>query len=161
MNIPADSLDQHIIDRVFTKAMSSGFMSRLRRDAGDRESVRRSKAEKELVAAETNLEQLLIDLGEGELSRASWKVVGPRAEARVETARDRLARLVAAKRVLPEALDRPEELRQKWPKMTPGEQRAVVTAAMIDHFVVGPGRIGRTKPDPAGRVPEESIRYRA
>lgn len=160
VHIPAGSLDEFIAAQVFAKADSVAFMVRLRRKAGDVESARRAKARRELVAAEAALEQMRIDYSDGTMSRQSWLVIEPRATARVDTARDRLARLTIARRALPKELDeRPDELARRWPDMLPGARRAVV-AAMIDRIVIGPGVIGRNQPtDPGRRVLD--IRWKA
>ena len=148
--IPADSLDDHITAAVIAMANNEKFMARLRRNAGDADTIARSKATKELVAAEANLEQLEESFADGEISRESWRKIAPRAEKRRDAARDRLGRLAVAVRVLPKQLDRPDELEEEWALMTIGERVAVLDA-MIDRVVIGPGVVGRHAPDPAAR----------
>jgi hypothetical protein len=148
---PVRGLDEFIVEDVMVMAQSEHFIARLRRNAGDRDSIRRAKAENELVAATEHLEQLRVDYAAGDLSRDDWLDLRPRVEARLAAARDALGRLAAAKRALPEQLDRPEELPGRWANMTVGERRAVITA-MIKHIEIGPAFVDRRRLGPDERA---------
>lgn len=101
----------------------------------------------EIEQAQEQLDELAAMWGSNEISRSEWLKARATIQQRQDTARRRLAALNRTS-VLSEHLGNAAGLRERWAGLTLTRQQQIV-AAVLDHIVVGPGRRGFNKFDPA------------
>jgi hypothetical protein len=101
----------------------------------------------EIEQAQEQLDELAALWGSKEIGRSEWLKARATIQQRQDTARKRLAALNRTS-VLSEHLGNAAGLRERWAGLTLTRQQQIV-AAVLDHIVVGPGRRGFNKFDPA------------
>jgi site-specific DNA recombinase len=105
----------------------------------------------EIEQAQEQLDELAAMWGSKEISRSEWLKARSTIQQRQDTARKRLAALNRTS-VLSEHVGAAAGLRERWAGLTLTRQQQIV-AAVLDHIVVGPGRPGFNKFDPARLAP--------
>ncbi|MBV9031098.1 MAG: recombinase family protein [Pseudonocardiales bacterium] len=142
MYITAAPSDEHIRDLVLTALGSPAMTERLRRrDTAPDDLHARIRAE------EDTLEALAADHGAGEISRAEWKAARTPVRARLDAARQRLARSTQTN-ALEGFVGTLDDMRARWEAANNSQRRAVITA-VLEKVVVHPAPVmGRNRFDP-------------
>lgn len=101
----------------------------------------------QLDADRAQLEELAAAWGAKEMTMAEWRAAKQPIERRMTTAHKQIAKTTRAN-TLDQFLGKGEELRAQWESLDLSQQHAIV-AQILDHVVVGPGRPGYNRFDPA------------
>ena len=101
--------------------------------------------------AQEQLAELAEMWGEREIARPEWVKARAPIERRLDRAKRRLAAINRTTELTPH-LGNAQELREKWGEMTLTRQKQIV-GALLEHIVVGPGRRGYNRFDPARLTP--------
>ncbi|RDI74486.1 Resolvase [Gaiella occulta] len=142
--IVADALELFIVDAVLHRLDSPELAAALNGRQDDPEGA---GWQAEIEQAQEQLDELAAMWGSNEISRSEWLKARATIQQRQDTARKRLAALNRTS-VLSEHLGNAVGLRERWAGLTLTRQQQIV-AAVLDHVVVGPGRRGFNKFDPA------------
>lgn len=146
--IVADQLEFFIVEAVLHRLDSPELAATLNGRPDDPEDA---GWQAEIEQAQEQLVELAAMWGNQEISRSEYLTAGATIRKRQETARKRLAALNSTS-VLSEHLGNAAGLRERWAGLTLTRQQQIV-AAVLDHVVVGPGRRGFNKFDPARLAP--------
>jgi DNA invertase Pin-like site-specific DNA recombinase len=95
----------------------------------------------DIAAIEADLDRMAALRGAGTISEREWLAVRRPLVTRLEAARGQAAAASTADPIAP-YVGQPGLLRKRWPKLTTGQQRAVV-GAVIDRIEVRPGMKGK------------------
>jgi hypothetical protein len=117
---------------------------RLDRPAGEEWQPEVERAQEQLV-------ELAEMWAEREITRGEWVSARAPIENRLDTAKRLLAAINRTTELTPH-LGNAKELREQWETMTLTRQKQIV-AALLQHVVVGPGRRGYNRFDPARLTP--------
>jgi site-specific DNA recombinase len=146
--IVADQLELFIVEAVLHRLDSPELAATLNGRPHDPEGA---GWQAEIEQAQEQLDELANMWAEREISRSEYLTAGATIRKRQETARKRLAALNRTS-VLSEHLGNAAGLRERWAALTLTRQQQIV-AAVLDHVVVGAGRRGFNKFDPARLAP--------
>jgi DNA invertase Pin-like site-specific DNA recombinase len=143
--IVADQLEQFIVEAVLHRLDSPGLAASLNgRAIEDPDGV---VWQAEIEQAEEQLAELATMFGQREISRQEWLAARPRIEQRLTLAKKRLTALNRTAALTPHIGDA-TALRERWRDLSLTKQTQIVEA-VLDHVVVGPGRRGYNRFDPA------------
>jgi hypothetical protein len=142
--IAADAVESWVLDAAFLRLDWPDFAAAIdgRHDEPDAE-----RWQQEADAAQTKLEQLAADYGEGAIDRGEWKAAREPIEQRRSAARKQLAK-ASRTTVLDGYVGNAAALREEWESLPLTRQHAIVST-VVDHVVVGPGRPGYNRFDRA------------
>jgi site-specific DNA recombinase len=101
----------------------------------------------EIERAQEQLEELAELWAEREITRGEWVRARAPIEKRLDAAKRRLAAINRTTE-LTAYLGNAKQLREKWAEMALTQQRQIV-GALLQHVIVGPGRRGYNRFDPA------------
>lgn len=142
--IVAEPLELFTVEAVLHRLDSPELAAALN---GRRDDPEGAGWQAEIEQAQEQLDELAALWGSKEIGRSEWLKARATIQQRQDTARKRLAALNRTS-VLSEHLGNAAGLRERWAGLTLTRQQQIV-AAVLDHIVVGPGRRGFNKFDPA------------
>jgi site-specific DNA recombinase len=146
--IQADTLELFIVEAVLYRLDTPELAAALARSNSDPD-VDRCQAE--LDEAQAHLDELARAYGNRSIGLSEWLAAREPIEARVSAAKKQLARFSRSS-VLDGQVGHASALREIWPTLPLTRQRSIV-AAVLDHAVIGPGRRGYNRFDPARVTP--------
>jgi site-specific DNA recombinase len=139
--IQQEGADEHVRDLVLTALDSPEMAERLRRRDDPGPDLHAA-----IRADEDELEALAAERGRGEISRAEWKAARAPVVARLDAARERLARQSHTS-ALDTFVGPLEEMYARWERMNLSQRRAVITA-VVEKVIVHPAGAVRNRFDP-------------
>jgi hypothetical protein len=142
--IRADPLEAFLVEAVLYRLDTPELAAALRGDAGDPDAER---LQAEVDAEQALLEELAGAYAARQIALSEWLTARAPIEQRLTAARRKLAR-VSRTSVLDGFVGDGAGLRARWSSLSLTRQRAIV-AAVLDHVVVGSGRPGYNRFDPA------------
>ena len=145
MTIMAEPLEQYVVEAVLHRLDSPELPRALNGSvstdpAGD-------EWQAEIERAQEKLDELAEMWGKREITRREWVKARAPIEKRLDAAKRRLAAINRTTELTPH-LGNAQELREQWQTMTLTRQQQIV-GALLEHVVVGPGRRGFNRFDPA------------
>jgi DNA invertase Pin-like site-specific DNA recombinase len=145
VTIMAEPLEQYVVEAVLHRLDSPDLPKALNGNVSTDPAGEEWQAEVE--RAQAQLDELADMWGKREITRGEWVTARAPIEKRLDTAKRRLAAINRTTELTPH-LGNAQELREQWQTMTLTRQRQIV-AALLQHVVVGPGRRGFNRFDPA------------
>jgi hypothetical protein len=140
LSITGEATDDHIRDRVLSTLSEPEMAARLQgRDHPEPDLHAQIRAD------EDELETLAAEKGSGEISRAEWKIARAPVVARLDAARERLARSTETT-ALDGFIGTLDEMRARWDAANNSQRRAVISAA-VERIVVSPATPPRSRFD--------------
>jgi DNA invertase Pin-like site-specific DNA recombinase len=145
VTIMAEPLEQYLVEAVLHRLDSPELPKALNGSvstdpAGEEWQV-------EVERAQAKLDELSELWAADEITRREWVKARAPIEKRLDTAKRRLAAINRTTQLTPH-LGNAQELREQWETMTLSRQKEIV-GALLQHVVVGPGRRGFNRFDPA------------
>ena len=145
VTIMAEPLEQYVVEAVLHRLDSPELPKALNGSVSTDPAGEERQAE--IEHAKEKLDELAELWAEGEITRREWvKARGP-IDKRLDLAKRRLAAINRTTQLTPH-LGNAQELREQWQTMTLSRQKEIV-GALLHHVVVGPGRRGFNRFDPA------------
>jgi hypothetical protein len=145
VTIMAEPLEQYVVEAVLHRLDSPELPQALNGSVSTDPAGEEWQAEVE--RAQASLDELALLWAEGEITRREWvKARGP-IDKRLDLGKRRLAAINRTTQLTPH-LGNAQELREQWQTMTLSRQKEIV-GALLQHVVVGPGRRGFNRFDPA------------
>lgn len=148
LTIVADPLELFIVEAVLHRLDSPELPKALNGAAADPQG---SEWQREIERTQAKLDELAALWADGEISRSEWLTARGPIEKRLDAAKKRLATLNRTSALTPH-LGNGSELRERWADMSLTRQQQIV-AALLEQVVVGPGRRGFNRFDPARLQP--------
>lgn len=145
VTIMAERLEQYVVEAVLHRLDSPDLPKALNGNVSTDPAGEEWQAE--VGRAQEQLEELAQMWAEREITRGEWVTARAPIEKRLDTAKRRLAAINRTTELAPH-LGNAQELREQWETMTLTRQKQIV-AALLQHVVVGPGRRGFNRFDPA------------
>jgi DNA invertase Pin-like site-specific DNA recombinase len=145
VTIIADPLEQYVVEAVLHRLDSPELPRALNGSVSTDPAGEEWQAEVE--RAQEQLDELAQMWAEREITRSEWVTARAPIEKRLDTAKRRLAAISRTTELTPH-LGNAKELREQWETMTLTRQKQIV-AALLLHVVVGPGRRGYNRFNPA------------
>jgi hypothetical protein len=145
VTIVAEPLEQYVVEAVLHRLDSPELSKALNGNVSTDPAGEEWQAEVE--RAQEQLDELAAMWGKSEITRGEWLTARAPIEKRLDTAKRRLAAINRTTELTPH-LGNAQELREQWQTMTLTRQKQIV-AALLQHVVVGPGRRGFNRFDPA------------
>jgi DNA invertase Pin-like site-specific DNA recombinase len=145
VTIMADPLEQYVVEAVLHRLDSPDLPKALNGNVSTDPAGEEWQAEVE--RAQEQLDDLADMWGKREITRSEWVTARAPIEKRLDTAKRRLAAINRTTELAPH-LGNAQELREQWETMTLTRQKQIV-GALLQHVVVGPGRRGFNRFDPA------------
>jgi len=146
--VMADTLEQFVVEAVLYRLDSAELAAALNGSASDPDTER---WQQEIDQSQGQLDELAGLFGRREIGLSEWQAARAPVEQRVTDARKRLARLTRTTALIGH-LGNASDLRERWASLPLTRQHAIV-AAVLDHVVVGRGRQGFNRFDPARFTP--------
>jgi site-specific DNA recombinase len=140
--IDAETLELFLVEAVLTRLDSPELAAAINGSSGDPDSDR---MQAEVDEATAHLNELAEAYGRRTIGFTEWLAAREPIERRLTAAKRSLARLSRVS-ALDGHVGHASALRKLWPDLTLTRQRAI-TAAVLDHVVVGPGRRGYNRFD--------------
>ena len=145
VTIMAEPLEQYVVEAVLHRLDSPELPKALNGSvttdpAGEQCQI-------EIERAQEQLDELAELWAEEEITRREWVKARAPIDKRLDTAKRRLAAINRTTQLTPH-LGNAQELRQQWEALTLSRQKEIV-GALLQHVVVGPGRRGYNRFDPA------------
>ena len=147
--IMAETLEQYVVEAVLHRLDSPELTRALNGNVSTDPAGEEWQAEVE--RAQEQLDELAQMWAEREITRGEWVTARAPIEKRLDTAKRRLAAINRTTELSPH-LGNAQELREQWQTMTLTRQEQIV-GALLQHVVVGPGRRGYNRFDPARLTP--------
>jgi site-specific DNA recombinase len=145
VTIMAEPLEQYVVEAVLHRLDSPELPRALNGSVSTDPAGEEWQAEVE--RAQEKLDELAELWAEGEITRREWVKARAPIEKRLDLAKRRLAAINRTTQLTPH-LGNAQELREQWETMTLSRQKEIV-GALLQHVVVGPGRRGFNRFDPA------------
>jgi site-specific DNA recombinase len=145
VTIMAEPLEQYVVEAVLYRLDSPDLPKALNGNVSTDPAGEEWQAEVERT--QEQLDELAEMWGKREITRGEWVTARAPIEKRLDTAKRRLAAINRTTE-LALHLGNAKELREQWETMTLTRQKQIV-AALLQHVVVGPGRRGFNRFDPA------------
>ena len=149
ITVMADPLEAYVVVSVLERLDSPELAHAL--NGGVSADPAGSEWQAEVERAQEQLAELAEMWGEREIGRPEWVKARAPIERRLDRAKRRLAAINRTTELTPH-LGNAQELREKWGEMTLTRQKQIV-GALLEHIVVGPGRRGFNRFDPARLTP--------
>jgi site-specific DNA recombinase len=149
VTVMAEPLEQFVVVAVLDRLDSPQLAHAL--NGGVSADPAGSEWQAEVERAQEQLEELADMWGERQITRPEWVKARAPIEKRLDAAKRRLAAINRTTELTPH-LGNARELREQWADMTLSRQKQIV-AALLQHIVVGPGRRGYNRFDPARLTP--------
>jgi site-specific DNA recombinase len=143
--IMAETLEQYVVEAVLHRLDSPELPRALNGRVSTDPAGEEWQAEVE--RGQEQLDELAQMWAEREITRGEWVTARAPIEKRLDTAKRRLAAINFTTELTPH-LGNAQELREQWQTMTLTRQKQIVSA-LLQHLVVGPGRRGYNRFDPA------------
>lgn len=143
--IMAEPLEQFVVEAVMHRLDSPELPRALNSSVSTDPAGEEWQAEVE--RAQEQLDELAQMWAEREITRGEWVSARAPIEKRLDAAKRRLAAINRTTELTPH-LGNAKELREQWETMTLTRQKQIV-GALLQHVVVGPGRRGFNRFDPA------------
>jgi hypothetical protein len=141
----AETLEQYVVEAVLHRLDSPELPRALNGSASADPAGEEWQAEVE--RAQAQLDELAQMWAEREITRGEWVTARAPIEKRLDTAKRRLAAINRTTELTPH-VGNAQELREQWQTMTLTRQKQIV-GALLQHVVVGAGRRGYNRFDPA------------
>jgi len=145
VTIMAEPLEQFVVEAVLHRLDSPELAHAL--NGGVSADPAGHEWQAEVERAQEQLDELAELWAEREITRREWVTARAPIEKRLDAAKRRLAAINRTTELSPH-LGNAQELREQWQTMTLSRQKQIV-AALLEHVVVGPGRRGYNRFDPA------------
>jgi site-specific DNA recombinase len=143
--IMAETLEQYVVEAVLHRLDSPELPRALNGRVSTDPAGEEWQAEVE--RGQEQLDELAQMWAEREITRGEWVTARAPIEKRLDTAKRRLAAINSTTELTPHR-GNAQELREQWQTMTLTRQKQIVSA-LLQHLVVGPGRRGYNRFDPA------------
>jgi site-specific DNA recombinase len=148
LTIMAEPLEQFVVEAVLDRLDSPELPRALNGASADPAG---SEWQAEIERAQEKLDELADLWAQNEITRREWVKARDPIEKRLNAAKRRLAAINRTTQLTPH-LGNAKELRERWGEMTLTRQQQIV-GALLQHVVVGPGRRGYNRFDPARLQP--------
>jgi DNA invertase Pin-like site-specific DNA recombinase len=149
LTIMAEPLEQFVVEAVLHRLDSPELPRALNGSVSVDPAG--SEWQAEVERAQEQLDELAELWAEREITRGEWVKARAPIEKRLDAAKRRLAAINRTTELTPH-LGNAKELRGQWVELTLSRQKQIV-AALLQHVVVGPGRRGYNRFDPARLQP--------
>jgi len=146
--ILSDTVEAFLVEAVLHRLDSPELAAALRGTPSDPDGER---WQLQIEQTQAQLDELATAYADRAITMQEWMTARRPIEERLTVAKKRLASLNRATAIAPYA-GNASELRGLWPTLALGRQRAFM-AAVLDHVIIGPGRRGYNRFDPARLTP--------